>query len=122
MLDIEITEEDWITYITDKSVSIFWDVIPHNVIRKILYRAAEQLGYSNPRMMSSDDLKTGLDFLDGMSLYSFGSRFYGLERGGIRSIDFICDVYGIPELTFEEWLHFIAFYKHFKWEMVPDTL
>ncbi|NLX69595.1 MAG: AAA family ATPase [Clostridiales bacterium] len=119
MLDIEITEEDWITYITDKSVSIFWDVIPHNVIRKILYRAAEQLGYSNPRMMSSDDLKTGLDFLDGMSLYSFGSRFYGLERGGIRSIDFICDVYGIPELTFEEWLHFIAFYKHFKWEMVP---
>ncbi len=118
MLDIEISEEDWITYITDKSITVFWDVIPHTVIRNILYRAAEKFGYSNPRMMSSDDLKTGLDFLKGMSLYSFVSRFYGLERGGIRSIDFICDVYGIPELTFEEWLHFIRNYKHFRWESV----
>ncbi len=119
LLGIDITEDDWITYITDKSITVFWDVIPHSVIRNILYKAAEKLGYSNPRMMSSDDLKTGMDFLDGMSLYSFVSRFYGLERGGIRSIDFICDVYGIPDLTFEEWLHFISNYKNFKWESVP---
>ena len=62
LLGIDITEDDWITYITDKSITVFWDVIPHSVIRNILYKAAEKLGYSNPRMMSSDDLKTGMDF------------------------------------------------------------
>ncbi len=119
MLGIEITEQEWITYITDQSISVFWDVIPHKVIRDLLFRAARKLGYSNPRMMSSDDLKVGLDFLNGMSLYSFVSRFFGLNRGGMRSIDFICDVYGVPELTFEEWLHFISHQKNFKWEAVP---
>lgn len=118
-LDIEITQDDWIAYITDSSISIFWDVIPHDIIRDILFKAAEYLGYDNPRMMSTDDLKVGIPFLKGMSLYSFASRFFGLNRGGVRSIDYICDVYGVPELSYEEWLNVIAYQKNFKWEAVP---
>jgi len=119
ILGIEITEEDWISYITNSSVSIFWDVIPHEVIRNLLYRAGKSLGYSNPRMMSTDDLKTPMDFINGMSFYSFASRFFGLDRGGYRSIDFICDVYGIPELSYEEWIFMISYQKNFKWDMIP---
>jgi len=120
-LDIEITQDDWISYITDSSISIFWDVIPHDIIRDILFKVAKYLGYDNPRMMSTDDLKVGIPFLKGMSLYSFASRFFGLNRGGVRSIDYICDVYGVPELSYEEWLNVIAYQKNFKWEAVPPA-
>jgi hypothetical protein len=118
-LDIEITKEHWISYITDSSISVFWDVIPHHIIRDMLFEAAKFMGYENPRMMSIDDLKTNIPFLNGMSLYSFASRFFGLNRGGIRSIDYICDVYGIPELSYDQWISLISFQKNFKWEMVP---
>lgn len=119
ILGIEITEKDWIDYITNSSVSTFWDIIPHDVIRKLLYKAANTLGYSNPRMMSTEDLKTSMDFIDGMSFYSFASRFFGLERGGYKSIDFICDVYGVAELTYDEWIFMISNQKNFKWDNVP---
>ena len=119
-LDIEITQDDWISYITDSSITIFWDVIPHDIIRSILFKAANYLGYDNPRMMSIEDLKVSIPFLKGMSLYSFASRFFGLNRGGVRSIDYICDVYGVPELTYEEWLNVISYQKNFKWEAVPE--
>ena len=120
-LDIEITKNDWVSYITDSSISVFWDVIPHNIIRDILYKVAKMLGYENPRMMSTDDLKVGIPFLKGMSLYSFASRFFGLDRGGVRSIDYICDVYGVPELNYDEWISLISFQKNFKWEAVPEA-
>ena len=107
-------------YITDSSIAIFWDVIPHDIIRSILFKAANYLGYDNPRMMSTEDLKVSIPFLKGMSLYSFASRFFGLNRGGVRSIDYICDVYGVPELTYEEWLNVISYQKNFKWEAVPE--
>ena len=121
ILDIEITEEDWISYITDSSVSTFWDIIPHEVIRNLLYKAAKSLGYTNPRMMSTDDLKTSMDFINGMSFYSFASRFFGLDRGGYKSIDFICDVYGVAELSYDEWIFMISNQKNFKWDMVPKA-
>ena len=73
-------------------------------------------------MMSTDDLKVGIPFLKGMSLYSFASRFFGLNRGGVRSIDYICDVYGVPELSYEEWLNVIAYQKNFKWEAVLQPI
>ena len=119
-LDIEITEEDWISYITDPSISIFWDVVPHDIIRNILFRVAKMLGYDNPRMMSTDDLKISIPFLKGMNLYSFASRFFKLDRGGISSIDYICDVYGVPELSYDEWISLISNQQNFKWESVPE--
>ena len=118
-LDIEITQDDWIAYITDSSISVFWDVIPHHIIRNILFQVAKMLGYNNPRMMSTDDLRVSIPFLKGMSLYSFASRFFKLDRGGVRSIDYICDVYGVPGLSFEEWISVISYQKNFKWEAVP---
>ncbi|HZJ83158.1 MAG TPA: AAA domain-containing protein [Clostridia bacterium] len=118
-LDISITKDDWISYMTDSSISVFWDVIPHKIIRDILYQAAETLGYSNPRMMSIDDLKVDLPFLKNTNLYSFASRFFGLDRGGIGNIDYICDVYGVSELSYEEWISIISFQNNFKWESIP---
>lgn len=119
-LGIEISEEDWISYITDPSISIFWDVVPHDIIRSILFQVAKMLGYENPRMMSTDDLKVSIPFLKGMSLYSFASRFFKLDRGGISSIDYICDVYGVPELGYDEWISLISYQQNFKWESVPE--
>ena len=58
--------------------------------------------------------------MKGMNLYSFASRFFKLDRGGISSIDYICDVYGVPELSYDEWISLISNQQNFKWESVPE--
>ena len=97
-LDIEITQDDWIAYITDSSISVFWGRHSHHIIRNILFQVAKMLGYNNPRMMSTDDLRVSIPFLKGMSL-QLCLQVFKLDRGGVRSIDYICDVYGVPGLA-----------------------
>src|SRR5690554_2097858 len=119
MLKIKITEEDWITYITTDNTMTLWNIIPKPVLKNLLFRAAGALGYSNPRMMSTDDLKTGIDFLQGLSFYSFASRYFGVDTKGVRTIDYICDEYEVPPLTFEEWLCLAGRQANFRWERFP---
>lgn len=118
-LGIEITEADWIAYITGDSTNTFWNVIPPATIRSLLFKAAAVLGYTNPRMMSTDDLKVNMDFLGGLSFYSFASRFFSVDTNGVRTIDYICNLYEVPELTFEEWLCLAANQNNFRWERFP---
>lgn len=118
-LDIDISEDDWINYITSPDIAVFWDLVPHEIMRKVLYEAANYLGYSNPRMMSMEDLKVEIPYIKNTSLYSFASRFFGLNRGGVSNIDYISDVYGIPSLSFDEWIRLISYQKNFKWDNVP---
>jgi hypothetical protein len=120
ILNIEISEETWIQYIVSDSVSTFWDIVPEEVIKNILFRAAEELGYSNPRMLSSQDIKKEISFLNGMTFYSFVSRFFKLDRNGVRSIDYICDEYNVPELAYEEWLYMVANHSNLRWNLVPE--
>lgn len=119
MLKIKTTEDDWIAYITTGNSMTLWNIIPKPVIRNLLFRAADTLGYSNPRMMSTDDLKTELDFLQGLSFYSFASRYFGVDTRGVRTIDYICDEYEVPPLTFDEWLYLAGHQTNFRWERFP---
>lgn len=120
VLNIKIPEETWIQYITSDSISTFWDIVPKEVLRSILFKAAKELGYTNPRMLSSMDIKKEINFLNGMSFYSFVSRFFKLDRNGMRSIDFICDEYEVPPLTYEEWLFMVSNYPNLRWNLVPE--
>lgn len=120
LLKINITEKTWIKYIISDSISTFWDIVPKEVIRSILFKAAEELGYTNPRMLSSQDIKKEIKFLKGMSFYSFVSRFFKLDRNGTRSIDFICDEYEVPPLTYEEWIFMVSNYQNLRWNLVPE--
>jgi superfamily I DNA and/or RNA helicase len=120
ILDIDIDENVWIDYISSDSISTFWDIVPKEVVKNLLFRAAKALGFTNPRMMSSQDIKKELDFLGGMSFYSFASRFFKIDRNGVRSIDYICDAYDIPSLTYEEWLVMVRNYSNLRWQLVPE--
>jgi superfamily I DNA and/or RNA helicase len=120
LLNIEISEDIWIEYITSDEVSTFWDIVPKEIVRNLLFKAANSLGYTNPRMMSSLDIKKELDFLKGMSFYSFASRFFKIDRNGIRSIDYICDAYDIPTLTYEEWLYLLRNSSNVRWMLIPE--
>lgn len=120
ILKIKITEETWIQYIVSDSISTFWDIVPKEVIRNILFKAAKELGYTNPRMLSSVDIKKEISFLNGMSFYSFVSRFFKLDRNGVRSIDYICDEYEVPPLTYEEWIFMVSNYPNLRWNLVPE--
>lgn len=117
-LHIEITTEDWIAYLTAGAAVTSWQIVPKPVLKDLLIRAAATLGYSNPRMMSTDDLKTGIDFLQGLSFYSLAARYFGSAAQGVRALDQICDDYGIPPLTFEEWLS-LAGRPNFRWQRLP---
>lgn len=120
ILGIEIDETVWIHYISSDSVNTFWDIVPKEVVRNLLFRAAKTLGFTNPRMMSSQDIKKELDFLGGMSFYSFTSRFFKIDRKGIRSIDYICNYYNISPLSYEEWLFMVRNYSNLRWQLVPE--
>lgn len=117
-LKIEITTEDWIAYLTAGATVPSWQVLPEETVKDLLLRAAASLGYSNPRMMSTEDLKTGFDFLAGLSLYSFVSRYAGNTAADARALDRLCDEYGIPPLTFTEWL-VLAGRPNFRWQRFP---
>src|SRR5690606_23545464 len=119
-LNIGITYNQWITYITNDSTTVFWDIIPQDVVARLLYDAAYELGYTNPRMLSTDDIKIKLDCLKGISLYSFVSRFFGIEKKGNSSIDYICNMYDIPPLTFREWVNTISRNKNYNWDNASD--
>jgi hypothetical protein len=119
-LDLTPSKEVWIAYITSPDTNIFWDIIPEEIIRGILYDAAEQLGYSNPRMFSIEDLKVGLGELNGMSLYSFASRYFAKDKHGARNIDFICDQFHIPHLTLKDWFSMISHQRNFRWDLIPN--
>jgi len=121
-LSIEIREEDWLSYIACGSASTYWDMIPKTVIRSLLINCAGELGYTNPRMMSINDLKRSFACLKDLSLYSFASRFFGRERKGTGIIDFICDQYEIPPLSYDEWIFMISSSQNFKWEYVPHDV
>lgn len=118
-LDIPIRDEDWIVYATGGQVNIFWEIVPKEILRRLLFTAARYQGYSNPRMMSVDDLKTKIPALNGFSLYSFASRYFGRNRQGSSSVEYICDLYEVPPLTFEDWIFRISYQKNFKWELLP---
>lgn len=120
-LNIEIREEDWIEYIVSDSTNVFWDIIPTDIMGSILYKSAKQMGYTNPRMMSIDDLKIPINFLNGLTLYSFASRFFGVDKGGTASVDYICDRYEIPQLEFNEWIYLISHHQGYKWERMPRS-
>jgi hypothetical protein len=120
VLKIKITENTWTQYIISDSISTFWDIVPKEVIRSILFKTAEELGYTNPRMLSSLDIKKEISFLNGMSFYSFVSRFFKLDRNGVRSIDYICDEYEVPALTYEQWLVMVSDYQNLRWNLVPE--
>lgn len=119
-LHIDITYNQWITYITSDSTTVFWDIIPQNIMDQLLYNAAYELGYTNPRMLSTDDIKIKLDCLRGISLYSFVSRFFGVEKDGVSSIDYICNMYNIPPLKFREWVDTISRNKNYNWDIASD--
>lgn len=116
-LKIDINYNHWIAYITSDSTTVFWDIIPQDVMARMLYNAAYELGYTNPRMLSTDDIKIKLDCLGNTSLYSFVSRFFGVEKGGMSSIDYICNMYNIPPLTFREWVDTISRNKNYNWDL-----
>ncbi len=118
-LDIPITDEDWLMYLTDGTANVFWEIVPKSIVLQLFYQSAKELGCPNPRMLSVDDLKTGIAAFGGFSLYSFTSRFFGLDRQGVSSIEYICDLYGVPPLTFEDWIYQISYQKNFKWELLP---
>lgn len=120
LLNIEISEDIWIQYITNESISTFWDIVPKDIVRKLLFKAADALGFTNPRMMSSQDIKVELDFLNGMSFYSFASRFFKIDRNGVRSIDYICDEYDVPDLVYDEWLYMVRNYSNLRWQLIPE--
>jgi hypothetical protein len=117
-LDIEITTEDWIAYLTAGATVPSWQILPEQVLKDLLIRAAASLGYSNPRMMSTEDLKTGIDFLQGLSLFSFVARYSGNTAADVRALDHLCDEYGIPPLSFAEWL-VLAARPNFRWQRFP---
>jgi superfamily I DNA and/or RNA helicase len=118
-LNIKIEEKIWVDYITSDKINTFWDVVPKEVVRNLLLNAANSMGYSNPRMMCSQDMKKELEFLNGMSFYSFISRFFKINRNGLRSIDYICDTYNIPTLTYEEWLFLLRNSSNVRWQLIP---
>lgn len=117
-LGIAITTEDWIAYLTAGAGVASWQILPKEVVKELLIRAAAALGYSNPRMMSTEDLKTGLDFLQGLSFFSFVSRYTGNSATEARALDQLCDDCGIPPLTFAEWLE-LAGRPNFRWQRLP---
>lgn len=121
-LNIEITENDWIEYITSDKVTTFWNIIPKEIINKILFKGAVELGYSNPRMMSIDDFKVELKFLKGMSLYSFVSRYFHFDKDGISNVDYICNIYSVSKLTNKEWIEHISYHKNVRWEFIPKSV
>lgn len=116
-LDIDISYDQWIKYIISDSTTVFWDIIPEEVMSQMLYEAADELNYTNPRMMSTDDIKIKLNCLGGISLYSFVSRFFGVKKEGISSIDYICNMYNIPPLTFREWVATLSRNKNYNWDL-----
>ncbi|NMA95151.1 MAG: AAA family ATPase [Clostridiales bacterium] len=116
-LNIEIDYNCWIEYITSDSTTVFWDIIPSDIMHRLLLEAGSELGYTNPRMMSTDDLKIKLKCLKGISLYSFVSRFFGAEKDGVSSIDYICNMYDIPPLSFNEWVALLSRSKNYNWDL-----
>lgn len=116
-LDIHISYDQWIEYITSDSTTVFWDIIPTQIMSKMLYEAAAELNYTNPRMMSTDDIKIKLNCLRGISLYSFVSRFFGKEKEGVSSIDYVCNMYDIPPMTFREWVATLSHNKNYNWDL-----
>jgi hypothetical protein len=119
-LGLEPSREVWLAYIASPDTNIFWDIIPKGIIREILYSAAAQLGYSNPRMMSIGDLKNGVHMLNGMSLYSFASRYFAKDKKGARNIDYICSQFDVSPLIYEDWLCMISCHKNFRWDQIPN--
>ncbi|NLY89423.1 MAG: AAA family ATPase [Firmicutes bacterium] len=117
-LNIETAMEDWIAYLTAGATVPSWQILPEQVLKDLLIMAAAALGYSNPRMMSTEDLKTGIDFLQGLSLYSFIIRYAGNTTADLRALDRLCDEYGIPPLSFTEWL-VLAGRPNFRWQRFP---
>jgi superfamily I DNA and/or RNA helicase len=120
-LKIPISAETWVEYITSDKINTFWDVVPKDIVGNLLMEAAKSMGYNNPRMMSSQDMKKELSFLKGMSFYSFISRFFKINRNGLRSIDYICDAYGIPALNYEDWLFLLRNSTNVRWQLIPES-